>query len=76
MSQTFFYPTHLIKTSKTQKPKKRAVSFFLFCVSLPTLSDKVQSVTGTDITLEEVKSAIRDLQSGKSPEEDDLPVEF
>lgn len=61
---------------KLDNPSLQDISSFLSSVRCPTLSQEEQQEIGADITLEEVKKAIHDLQGGKSPGEDSLPPNF
>lgn len=61
---------------KSDKPAPQDINTFLSTVKCPTLSQDEQEQIGADVTLEEIKGAIQQLQSGKSPGEDGLPAEF
>lgn len=52
---------------KSDNPNTKDISSFLSNVNCPTLSREEQGQIGADITLEEVKKAMQDLQGGKSP---------
>uniref|UniRef100_A0A3P8RLF1 Reverse transcriptase domain-containing protein n=1 Tax=Amphiprion percula TaxID=161767 RepID=A0A3P8RLF1_AMPPE len=52
------------------------IDHFLSRVHLPSLSIEEQRDIGGDITLEEVKQAIKKLSAGKSPGDDGFPTDF
>ena len=52
---------------KSDNPNTQDIGSFLSTVNCPTLSQEEEDRIGADITLEEVKRAIQDLQGGKSP---------